>query len=492
MRNVRSLLIGLVVLASGCGPDVEPQATASGAEESASVAPIDELAAIAWWETQNLGFGVIPEMPDPDPPVQPMGYRQLAVGTLDGRVTAVLALHREWAHSSVTGPYGDSVLVANDTGTASEVFTLSATHGSRTDLFVSDHIVAAAAIGDDGASVYYVELDRDTLRDSGLWRRPLAGGAAEQVVARRLGEDVEEGPAMFWITADPLDGRVVVQWCFGGVRCTSYLVDPASGASVERTEIGWPLGTDATTFFGDGLASNTSVSAWNVVNDRVEPVSHARRSVPVRAGGRWMFVRDEAEVPEGRTVVVGPDGTEHPIRGQDPPMTTIATLGEQHGVVLPAGWVLRWPMHMFFMVEDKIPEAHGQLIDISGGTRVDLEPPRLAVTHGAQCAILAPAEMPSGQRVGAGVLELLDGRRTVRWGSGDNTVLLAVGWNGSGNTNTDGEPVKVRRNDARLISSGREADADVALVWEEDGCEYTAWQPPGTSLDAARDYAARY
>lgn len=449
---------------------------------------MEELAAIAWWETQNIGFGTIMEMPDPDPPIQPAGYRHLAIGTLDGRLTALLALHSEWAHSSVTGPYGDRVLVANDTGTVSEVFLVTATDGSRTDLFSSDGIVAAAAIGDDGASVYYVELDRETLLDDGLWRRPLAGGAAEQVLAGPIGEPAGDGPEIYWVTADPLDGRVVVQWCFGGVRCTSHLVDAATGTSTQRSELGWPLGADETTFFGDALAESSSAWAWNVAIDDVESVSGARGSVPVRTAGGWQFARDDFDVAEGRSVLVGPDGREQPIRGQDPPMSSIASPGQARGVALPPGWVLRWPMtHFFALGEPKVPEPHGQLIEVEGGRRVDLEPWHTVVTEGAACPILAPAEMPSGQRVGAGVLELVDGRRTIHWGSGDNRVELAVGWDGLG-PDVESEPATVRGNPARLAST----DDAVALAWEEDGCPYTAWLPAGTVMKVARAYSARY
>jgi hypothetical protein len=42
-----------------------------------------------------------------------------------------------------------------------------------------------------------------------------------------------------------------------------------------------------------------------------------------------------------------------------------------------------------------------------------------------------------------------------------------------------------------MVIGGDDA-AGVALLWEDDGCRYTVWLPPGVSPDAAREYAARY
>jgi hypothetical protein len=490
------MLLALATIAAGCGGDpnasLDPAPPADVAMPSAAAATVDEFGAIAWWETQNIGFGVIPEMPDPDPPVNPGGFRQLAVGTLDGRVTALLDLHWDWSHSSVSGPYGDDVLVANDTGSASEVFLISASEGTRTDLFETDAIVAAAAIGDGGSSIYYVELDRETLHDSGLWRRPLDGGPPEQVVAEPFRDDFQGDIVnVYWITADPLVGRVVVQWCHGQVACDSFLVVPATGEVRERIEPGWPLGADGTTFFGDSLASGGSAWAWDVGSDTIEGVPGAERTVPVRTAGGWRFVRDALGVPEGPSVMLE-DGREVDIPGDDPPMTTLAPLGEQHGVGLRPGWVLRWPfVSIWGLIEDKPPEAQGQLIEIPSGRREPVPIPELNVDAGVGCDVLAPSEMPSGRSAGSGVLNVLDGRRTVRWGSGDDRVVLAVGWDPFGDL-PEGEPAEIRGQPATAILIGDESVGEVAVRWEEGGCTYVAWLPAGWTLEQAREYAGRY
>ena len=498
MRPTFVVLAGLIILTAGCGevppPSSAPESTDPAASPPGSEAPLDELGRVAWWESQSIGFGIIPEAPpDPNPPIQPGGYRQLTVGTLDGRVTAILALHDDWAHSYVAGPYGTDVLVANDTGRGSDVFLISALDGSRVELFSAEGIVAAAALGDDGSSIYYVELDRASLRDDGLWRRDVDGGPPQRVLEKPIGEGIEiEGPAMYWLTADPLDGRIVAQYCFGEVRCTSHIVDPGSGASISETAIGWPIGADERTFFGDGLASSPDVSAWNTRSGEVQAIRGAARSVPVRVGGGWRFVRDEAGVPEGRTVVVDADGREEPIAGQDPELSSIGTVGGRRGVVLPPGWVLRWPVSQILTIDGApMPTGHGQLIEVATGRRIDLPLPEPTITDGADCAVPVPAEMPGGERVGSGVLEMIGGRRTVRWGSGANAVVLAVGWDPLGSLPAS-EPATVRGLPGNIVLIGDEGVGEVALSWEEDGCPYTAWMGAGTTLELARDYAERY
>ena len=491
-----AVVLATLLLATGCDPApaaVSRPADPSGApSESAPLDPANELAAIVWWETQRIGFGgVILGLPDPDPPVQPTAYRQLSVGTLDGRITAILALHWEWAHSSVTGPYGDLVLVANDTGLVSEVFTIAASDGSRRDLFSSEELIAAAAMGGEGAWVYYVELDRTTLEDSGLWRVPLAGGAPERIVEGPIGDGAAQSPSTYWMTADPLDDRVVVQSCFGQVRCTSTLVDPEAGTTRERTEVGWPLGGDGTTFFGSGLAESTSAWAWNVVRDDLQRIEGARRTVPVLTAGGWRFVRDELEVPDGRTVLVDADGLDVLVPGEDPPMTSIGTVSGDRGVVLPPGWVLRWPyLNIWWSAEDKFPESHGQLIEVDTGQRVDLERPELVVTAGADCPVPTPSQMPSGRRVGAGILELLDGRRTIRFGNGEDLVVVGIGWDAL--EASAGEDITVRGQPGTVaLVEGRDGPIP-AFSWTEGECAYTVWLPAGGSLDVAHEYAERY
>ena len=314
-------LAGVVILTICVACDAPPSPPAS--ESAASTAPSsnetvdasEQLAGIAWWRTELMAFGVIPEAPiDPNPPLNPGGYRELVVGTLDGRVTAVMALHDAWSHSSVSGPYGTDVLVANDVGTTVRGLhdlRASTAHGATCSQAMRSWPPPPWATR--GRSVYYLELDRGSLISTGLFRRPIEGGPPELVLEGSITEDSPE-PVVYWVTADPIVDRVVVQWCFGQVQCTSYLLDPRDGSFVTRDTLGWPLGAGPTTFFGDGLAASPNALAWDTRSGDVDTVAGARHSVPVATGGGWRFVRDEEGDPDQHTVVVGPAGR----RGADP------------------------------------------------------------------------------------------------------------------------------------------------------------------------------
>ena len=473
-------------------PSPEPSASSADSEGS----PEDELGAIAWWATESLGFGVIPEAPpDPNPPAQPEGFRQLTVGTLDGRVTAVLALHWDWAHSYVAGPYGTDVLVTNDTGTASEVYLISALDGARTDLFSSPDLIAAAAIGDGGRSVYYVERGRAGGLDRGLWRRTIGGAHAPiQVLAGPLTEEMED-PRVWWITADPLEGRVVVQACFGEVRCTTRAVDPVTGVAEEETVLGWPLGADATTFFANGLGAADAAYAWNLATGATDTIPGAFRSVPVRVGNGWRFVRGEPNVPEGATEVVDPDGGVERVPGADAVGSVLEHLGERRGVALPEGWVLRWPPTHLQELEGAMgPPGDWQMIDIRTGRRVDLTPVEPAIPLGAPCEVPVPSAMPNGQPPGFAVVELVDGTWTVRWGPMAGAVVLKINSPALAQPGEpdDRAPVEVRGHAGRAMLIGDEGIGMPAITWTEGDCSYTVSLPAGTTLEQMISYAAAF
>jgi len=501
-----ALVVAQLLLVAACAATSAPSAStglsressetnATPSAEASGSASDDDLGTVAWWATENLGFGVIPEAPpDPNPAVQPEGFRQLTIGTLDGRVTAVLALHWDWGHSYVAGPYGTDVLVADDTGTASEVFLVSALDGTRTDLFTSPEIVAAAALGDGGRSVYYVELARAGLADRGLWRRAIGGSDPVQILPGPLAEEMPD-PSVWWLTADPLEGRVVVQSCFGEVRCTTVAVDPRTGLTHEDSELGWPLGADATTFFGDGLGASDDAYALDVNTGTAERLVGASASVPVASGVEWRFVRAAPGEPEGATVVVSGDGQIEAVPGEELAGSVMHPLGERRGVALPPGWVLRWPQIPIQQTNGPMgPSGIGQLIDIETATRVALPPFELAVPLGAPCEVPVPPTMPSGRPLGFGVVELVNGAWTVRWGGGADTVAVGIdiGLEPTEPELDDGAPVEVRGHPGRAILIGDEGVGETAFTWCDEACTYTVWLPSGTTLEETLRYAQAY
>lgn len=503
----RALFLWLATLVlSACGTppgppastppsEIPPASPPRTADASGDPSHLDDLGAVAWWATELLGFGVIPEAPpDPDPAVQPGSFRQLTIGTLDGRVTAVLALHSEWAHSYVAGPYGTDVLVANDIGSTSEVFLISALDGTRTDLFSSPEIVAAAAMGDDGRSVYYAELSRDDATDQGLWRRAVGGGAPVQLLPGPLGDDNRD-PRVWWVTADPLEDRVVVQSCFGQVRCTTTAVDPRTGETDEQIEFGWPLGADSTTFFAGGLGPSDGAYAWDLATGEAEYVRGGSDSVPVRVDGDWRFARGEAGVPEGATIVIDRGGAVARLPGADRAGSVLDPLSERRGVALPDGWVMRWPPIRIQQLAGAMgPPGDGQLIHIRSGRRIDLPRLEFAVPLATPCEVPVPSAMPNGQRPGFGVVELVDGVWTVRWGPTADAVVVAVNLAALGEPSELGgaAPVVVRGHPGQAVLIGDEGVGITAFTWTEKGCPYTVWLPAGTSLDETIRYSERY
>jgi hypothetical protein len=489
-------VLALVLISVSCG--LPPSPSANDAEGSVPPSPepdpdpANDLAAVAWWATESLDFGVIPEAPpDPNPAATPGGFRQLAIGTLDGRVTAILALHPEWGHSYVAGPYGTDVLVANDIGDASEVFLISALDGTRTDLFRSEEIVAAAALGNDTQSVYYVEVGRAGGRDRGLQRRPVAGGEETTIIPGPLSAP-EPDPAMFWLTAAPLANRAVVQSCFGEIRCASFLVDLETGQAASIDDLGWPLGAGAGHFFADGLEASGDATALDVTTGETTIVPSASGSVPVAIDNGWRFVLG---LEGGPTTVLGATGGREVLDGEEPEGSAVFPLGERRGVGLPPGWVLRWPPMLIWDVGGPSgpPGGNGQLIDIAAGRRFDLGALELHVAEAADCVIPTPRAMPNGQPPGYGVFELVDGVRSVRWGPRDEAVVAVIG----GSIQDAAEVVReaavtVRGHEARaVIVEGGGAERP-ALTWTEAGCDVVAWLPVALTLDDVIAYADAY
>ena len=147
-----------------------PRAPAASTSPSASALPSPEpsamagrdldLADITWYTLVSVGFGSFTE-PGPDDPPLPEGYDELTVGTLDGHVTTELHLTTrvtEDGHEGAwaNGPYGSSVLVGDDDGTRSRVFTVSSVDASESTILATDDAVVVGALGTD--EMYFVPL----------------------------------------------------------------------------------------------------------------------------------------------------------------------------------------------------------------------------------------------------------------------------------------------------------------------------------------------
>ncbi|HET8778022.1 MAG TPA: hypothetical protein VFN76_10215, partial [Candidatus Limnocylindria bacterium] len=223
-------------------PSALPSRTEAPSPEPSAIAGRDlDLADITWYTLVSVGFGSFTE-PGPDDPPLPEGYDELTVGTLDGNVTTQLHLTTRvtedghegaWAH----GPYGSSVLVGDDDGSRSRVFTVSSVDGSEATILETDDAVVVGALAADDASMYFVPLDRTTGMDRGLWRLPLDGGAAEVIDPGPIA-DAPSDYATQWTMEWSAGGDALVTQVCRMRTCRTLVLDAASGQT--RLDEGGP------------------------------------------------------------------------------------------------------------------------------------------------------------------------------------------------------------------------------------------------------------
>ncbi len=452
-----------------------------------------ELSRLAWWDQQGYGFGIIPEDPNPSPAAMPPSAKQVRIGTLDGRITAVLTLSDEWSHSYISGPVGTDVLVVNDDGTTSTIWLVSALDGSRTAVKASnDEIVAAAALSPAGDEVYYIKIDRRTGIDQGLWQlSTTARGIERPILQGPLGEPLEE--LSVWQVLTSLDGTtVIVQSCFGEVRCTSYFVDMATGTSRQLDSIGWPRGMADDELLARGGPDIAHLVAVNLVTLEIRTLlPDLPEAMPVRVGDRWFLAYATGTGGLGPTRLLAlDDNAEASIPGDGEDLGAMHALSDRFGIHLPAGWVIRGPDPEVFGYrgpDQNLPPR--QLINVATGERVTLDPFAWVVANDS-CLPIAPSEMPDGQGVGPGIETLETGVLFAKWGSDANAVLQGVAYAATGSIG--GPEVTIRGVQGTVLFVGEAGTSEVVIEWEEDGCAYTVWFPAGTSIDEARAYAGRY
>lgn len=455
-----------------------------------------ELSEIAWWQITYTGFGTIPEDPGPQTAL-PGSFHELMVGTLDGRVTAVLALDDQRGFAS--GPYGTDVLVGDDDGLGASLFLVSALDGQRTDLLSSEAMIPAAVLVDGGQWVYYVKVDRDSGEDQGLWRWSRGGGTEQQVLPGPLGEPLED-LTRWWMVASPNGNTLAVQWCWGEIRCTTHIVDIGSDPVTSRSvsNIGWPRGMTDDRLLARGLPSRGSVMALDLETLEVSGAVFASpEGVPVRTDDGWVVA--SVEGPVARAIRIDPLGGGEPrtipVELSDGVGPTLESLVTQHGVDAPDGWLLLWPMLYGQTGSDGPPDdwQAGVLVDVTTGEAVTLSRFEPVVAR-PECGVIPPSEVPSGLLAGPSIATVEEGIRFHQWGSGSDEVVQAVGVAVRGPmSDMPPEPaVTVRGHEARALLIGDEGISGAALVWEQDGCTYTVWLPAGTTLEEAVDYAGRY
>ncbi|MEX2011165.1 MAG: hypothetical protein WEF51_02885 [Chloroflexota bacterium] len=251
--------------------------------------------------------------------------------------------------SFAAGPFGGLVLVGSDDGNVSTIRAIDASAACARLIARESSVVRRAVIDPAGTTFYEFRVDRATRADLGVWRRPLAGGAAARVLAP-LPADGLFGRTFSTELSWSLEGdRLVVQQC-GYTSCRTRLVDPGTGHvnTIARPELGELVGV------ADGR-----VVAYAACHGLPCPIlsveaSTGRTALVAEAAGLAQLVSTDA----GPRIVHenGPDTDRH-LRSTDlgggSAVTVPAPAGDLRlvpassrasaGTQLPAGWVLLAP-----------------------------------------------------------------------------------------------------------------------------------------------------
>lgn len=278
-----------------------------------------------------------------------------ASGTLSGQ-RLELGLHGRGGRyvelppeSFAAGPFGRLVLVGSDDGNVSTVRAIDASAACARLIARESSVVRRAVIDPAGATVYEFRVDRATRADLGVWRRPLAGGDAERVLAP-LPADERFGRTFSTELAWSLEGdRLVVQQC-GYTSCRTRLVDPGSGlvSTIARPEIGELVGVAGGRVVAyaacHGLPCQiVSVDASSGQTALVAEAAGLAQLVPTDTGPRVIHeTGPEADRHLRSTDLAGGSAVTIPASVGDlrlVPASARASAGTQ----LPAGWVLLAP-----------------------------------------------------------------------------------------------------------------------------------------------------
>lgn len=171
-----------------------------------------------------------------------LGYT-LAAGVLGEPPRTRVVLNAE---SFAAGPYGDDVLYGDDDGASSRLVLLDARTGVERTLLVSDDVIRRAALDPAGDAIWVFRLQRDTRRDLGVWRVPLADATqrledAGALIVEGLAVDPDDevyGPTFTTELHWSAEGDALAVQSCGEILCRTRVVDPRSGFVRTYDEIG--------------------------------------------------------------------------------------------------------------------------------------------------------------------------------------------------------------------------------------------------------------
>jgi hypothetical protein len=481
-------------------PSALSQTAAPSPEASAMAGRDLDLADITWYTLVSVGFGSLTE-PGPDDSPPPEGYDELTVGTLDGHVTTQLRLPTrvtEDGHEGTwaNGPYGSSVLVGDDDGTRSRVFTVSSVDASESTMLETDDAVVVGALGTD--EMYFVPLDRGSGRDRGLWRLPLDSGAAEVIYSEPIATEPSDYATQWTMDWSPDGDALVTQVCRMRT-CRTLVLDTGTGQA--RLDDGGPpiigvtdsdyvtartivsLASGESTPLGMELSAQAAVGGmpgdWYVATepDQANARAYALVEAPLGGGEVRTLVEVSADEPTDARMKIGPDSN----------------------VDLPPEWVFRWPTEGGRYMDIAVPPEtwfSGELVNVISGERF-AAPPTIWPDTPTDCDPVPPLVLPSGAPPGDATITTGGHHLWATWGAetSDQVVQIvggrAWGITPPGDQPEPGTPVTIRGQAGRVIAMGS-IDGPWAITWQENGCDYEVQMLPGTTEADAIQYAALY
>jgi hypothetical protein len=172
--------------------------------------------------------------------------QRLSFGLDRERDARVLDLPLE---SFAAGPFGQTILIGADDGTASRLLLLDVVNDCIREIAVEEHVIRRATVDRSGERVVEMRVDRVSREDRGVWVRRLDHPEDAVQVLSSLPADDRFGRTFSTEFTWALDGtNLAVQSC-GEVACRTRLLDAdaRSLGTFDDPNTGTLIGLDGTT-----------------------------------------------------------------------------------------------------------------------------------------------------------------------------------------------------------------------------------------------------
>ena len=235
--------------------------------------------------------------------------QRLVVGQVGGRAELRMTLGVE---SFAFGPSRGRVLVGNDDGRRSTMWTLDAGRRCAITIHVGQDLIRRAVFDPSGAGIVEFRLARSSRTDLGVWRRP-ADGSEPQRLLDPLPPNGRIGRVFATQLSWSAEGtRLVVTSC-GESSCLVRVLDRASGrlTTIDDPRVGEVLGLvgDDLVAYGGCPALPCEIVAMEVRTGRVRVIAPLAGLAALAVADGRAVVAFEDYRTEGRVRVVGLDGT---------------------------------------------------------------------------------------------------------------------------------------------------------------------------------------